>query len=743
MASKLTVRLGLDPASFNKGLKQARRQLNNFSRKTSEIGSSLTRSLTVPLGGVGIAAIKSAADFEKLEKQLTSVTGSVDKSREQIARLKKIAEAPGLGFEQAVSASARLQAVGLNAEQAERSIAEFGNAVARSGGGAQEFDGAILALTQIASKGKISAEEINQLNERIFEIRPALKNAFGTANSEELQKLGITSEEFIAKVTEEFAKLDRVQGGLANAFENLTIGVKSFLSDIGGVITELFPVQQAVSRITDGLTRLAERFKGLDAPSQRLIIILAGIAAAIGPVVFAISSIASGLAVLASPIALTVAAIAGLAAIFVTAYQKSEVFRDTVQVIGLVLKTIVVNAFELLGSAIRTVVNLFGLNNKTLKNSSNTFKEFGASSIVTIDGVINAIKLLFKAFTFGPRLVSALGKSLADAFIKVRQFIKTGDTSLLKLGGDIGKGFIDNLENAIKGEGVNRFFDKVEQDVRAAQERINAARFKASIETPTVTGGGTDTAAAPTAAGGGSGIATAGGGGGFVDVAAAEADRLEVLKISLQRAYDQTILGSSAIKQDITEIGVQSQTTGDLVASSFQRVSTVLSESINKTTALQKAQQLYNKSLSVNQVIADKLGSTFDAVFSAVAEGKNAFKALSQGIKQIVIDLIKAAAKAVIFAVITSIIVPGGAGFATLFKSGFSALSGLPIGKAASGGIVANSQILNVGEQGAEAIIPLDRINEFTKAQELQVRIEGTELVALLKNSEDTYNRMF
>lgn len=721
MASKLTVRLGLDPASFNKGLKQARRRLNNFSRKTSEIGSSLTRSLTVPLGGLGIAAIKSAADFEKLEKQLTSVTGSVDKSREQIARLKKIAEAPGLGFEQAVSASARLQAVGLNAEQAERSIAEFGNAVARSGGGAQEFDGAILALTQIASKGKISAEEINQLNERIFEIRPALKNAFGTANSEELQKLGITSEEFIAKVTEEFAKLDRVQGGLANAFENLTIGVKSFLSDIGGVITELFPVQQAVSRITDGLTRLAERFKGLDAPSQRLIIILAGIAAAIGPVVFAISSIASGLAVLASPIALTVAAIAGLAAIFVTAYQKSEVFRDTVQVIGLVLKTIVVNAFELLGSAIRTVINLFGLNNKALKNGSNTFKAFGASSIVTIDGVINAIKLLFKVFTFGPRLVGALGKSLADAFIKVRQFIKTGDTSLLKLGGDIGKGFIDNLENAIKGEGVNKFFDKVEQDVKAAQQRINKARFKASIETPTATGGGTDTAAAPTAAGGGSGIATAG----------------------ISEPVRELLSVTPVLKSQFEAVSMSAVDLGERANESFAKVANTLTQSINKTTALQKAQQLYNKSLSVNQVIADKLGSTFDAVFSAVAEGKNAFKALSQGIKQIVIDLIKAAAKAAIFAVITSIIVPGGAGFATLFKSGFSALSGLPIGKAASGGIVANSQILNVGEQGAEAIIPLDRINEFTKAQELQVRIEGTELVALLKNSEDTYNRMF
>lgn len=716
MASKLTVRLGLDPASFNKGLKQARRQLNNFSRKTSEIGSSLTRSLTVPLGGVGIAAIKSAADFEKLEKQLTSVTGSVDKSREQIARLKKIAEAPGLGFEQAVSASARLQAVGLNAEQAERSIAEFGNAVARSGGGAQEFDGAILALTQIASKGKISAEEINQLNERIFEIRPALKNAFGTANSEELQKLGITSEEFIAKVTEEFAKLDRVQGGLANAFENLTIGVKSFLADIGGVITELFPVQQIVSRITDGLTRLAERFKGLDAPSQRLIIILGGIAAAIGPVILAISSIASGLAVLASPIALTVAAIAGLAAIFVTAYQKSEVFRDTVQVIGLVLKTIVVNAFELLGSAIRTVVNLFGLNNRTLKNSSNSFKEFGASSVVTIDGVINAIKQLFKAFTFGPRLVSALGKSLADAFIKVRQFIKTGNTSLL---GDIGKGFIDNLENTFKGEGINRFFDKVQDDLDAAGERINKARFKASIETPVVTGGGGDTAAAPTSAGG----AVAGG-------PVAEPIR-ELLTVT------------PVLKSQFEAVSMSAVSLGERANESFTKIANTLSESINKTTALQKAQQLYNKSLSVNQVIADKLGSTFDAVFNAVAEGKNAFKALSQGIKQVVIDLIKAAAKAVIFAVITSIIVPGGAGFASLFKSGFSALSGLPIGKAASGGIVPNSQILNVGEQGAEAIIPLDRINEFTKAQELQVRIEGTELVALLKNSEDTYNRMF
>lgn len=741
MAKDLNVSLGLLTENFKKGLKSARRDLRSFARRTEEVGSTLTRSLSIPLGGAAIAAIKSAADFEKLEKQLTSVTGSADASAQQIARLKEIAEAPGLGFEQAVSAAARLQAVGLNAQQAESAIAEFGNAVARSGGGAVEFDGAILALTQIASKGKISAEEINQLNERIFEIRPALERAFGTSSSEELQKLGISSEEFIAKVTEEFSKLDRVQGGLANAFENLGIGVKSFLAEIGGVIVELFPVQDIVSRITDGLNRLAERFKSLPEPTQRTILAVAGLAAAIGPLILAVSSIATGLAAFASPLALTVAAIAALSAAFVVAYNQSEVFRDTVQVLGLVIKTIVVNAFETLVSIISSVSEALGLSNNKVKETEGGFSEFGAKSVLSITKVINTFKVLFKFLTFGPRLVLALVKSIVSLFNRVievargfgrefgnalsaenpidrlRGIIKVGaNLKILKLGKDIGSDFAANIKEAVTGSNIDDFFNKVARDVASAQERINARRFAAAQTTTTTATTPTDEAQTP----------TTGPLGGTGAVAR-----------TLTEALPQ-------LTSQLSAVNVLSSQTTQTLDTGFGRVSEQLSQNIQKTTALQRAQKLYNNALTASQIIADKLGGTFDAVFTAIEQGKNAFKAFRDGLKQVVLDLIKAAAKAAIFAAITSIIFPGAGSFSGVFKSLFSGFTGIPIGKAASGGIVTRSQILNVGEEGAEAIIPLDRINEIGgMGGEVRFTIEGTDLVGVLKNNEDTYNRIF
>lgn len=182
--NQLNVTLGAKIDGFQKAFSQAEKQLNQFARKLENTGRDLTTRLTIPIVAVGAAAVSAFAEFEKSAKALEAVVGSAKLAGDQIERLRKIAKLPGLGFEQAVKASARLQAVGLSAKEAEDAIAQFGNAVARSGGGAAEFDGAILALTQIASKGKISAEEINQLNERIFEIRPALQAAFGTADSE-------------------------------------------------------------------------------------------------------------------------------------------------------------------------------------------------------------------------------------------------------------------------------------------------------------------------------------------------------------------------------------------------------------------------------------------------------------------------------------------------------------------------------------------------------------------------------
>lgn len=283
----VTIRIGATTAQLEADLRKAERALNASSKRFTDFGTKMTLGLTVPIAAAGAAALQSFGDFERLQNALIAITGDASIAAEQFERLKVIAEAPGLALPQVVKASASLQAVGLSAQQAEETIKQYGNAVARSGGGAAEFDGAVLALTQIASKGKISAEELNQLGERIFEIRPALQAAFGTSNSEELQKLGISAQDFIARTTAELGKLERVQGGLSNSFENFRDSVQGSLATLGKAISDSIDFPAILNGISDAIKSVTNAFNDLSPEQKRFAVVFAGLTALVGPAVFA------------------------------------------------------------------------------------------------------------------------------------------------------------------------------------------------------------------------------------------------------------------------------------------------------------------------------------------------------------------------------------------------------------------------------------------------------------------------
>ena len=333
---ELNINLTLDTTGFTKAINKVASQMNQLGSRFEGSGRDLTTRLTVPMGLFGAAAVKAFSDFEKSAKALEAVTGSAKLTAEQIDRLREVAKLPGLGFEQSVRASARLQAVGLSAKEAEEAIKQFGNAVARSGGGAVEFDGAILALTQIASKGKISAEEINQLNERIFEIRPALKAAFGTSDSEQLEKLGVSAEEFIARTTEELGKLARVQGGLGNSFENFSDSVRSSLAALGESISKSIDLEGIMNKLANSVGDVAQYFKGLSPETQRFLVTAGAIAASIGPILIGLGSLLkllpllrAGFLAFTGPIGLTIAALATLVALLTQVDLKKSIIGGT------------------------------------------------------------------------------------------------------------------------------------------------------------------------------------------------------------------------------------------------------------------------------------------------------------------------------------------------------------------------------------------------------------------------------
>ena len=289
------VRISATIKGLQVGLKAAEKRLNSFAKRTNKIGQQASRNLTAPLALVGGAALKSFADLEKLTTGFTAVfndtAGNIGTAAEELENLRKVAQDPGLSFQQAVQGSLNLQAVGFSADQSRETLSAFGNALALVGKGAVELDGVTLALQQIAAKGKISAEEINQIGERVPQIRTALKNAFGTASSEELQKLGISAEQFVIGVTEQLQKLPTATGGLSNSFENLRANLSFSLAQIGEDINETFDIQGVVDRVSAFLTRLVDGFKSLSDGAKQGIIIFAGLLAAIGPVALAISGL--------------------------------------------------------------------------------------------------------------------------------------------------------------------------------------------------------------------------------------------------------------------------------------------------------------------------------------------------------------------------------------------------------------------------------------------------------------------
>lgn len=170
---------------------------------------------------LGHSAVNNAADMEAMKFGLASVNVSLKTNAELLKELNTVALLPGLDLRGAIRGSVRLQAAGLSADQATRALMSFGNALATVGGGREELNGVMIALTQIASKTRVSAEEINQLGERLPQIRSAMFAAFGTADTEKLANMGIDPKQFIERIIREFEKLPKVMGGIKVLFENV------------------------------------------------------------------------------------------------------------------------------------------------------------------------------------------------------------------------------------------------------------------------------------------------------------------------------------------------------------------------------------------------------------------------------------------------------------------------------------------------------------------------------------------
>lgn len=241
------------------------------------------------LAAFGLGTIDAAVRLDSLKRGLGSVATAADPVEAQLTRLREVAKLPGLGFPEAIEGSTRLQAAGLSAQLAEGALMGFGNALASVGAGKEELGGVIRALSQIQAKGKVMAEEINQIAERLPQIRPLMEAAFGTSNTEALQKMGLGSEEFITKLVEQLGTLEKVTSGPGVALENIKDAMFVMAATIGETV---LPAIEAFSEMIVPVVDAAGRaFQSLPGPVKMALAGLVAVLAVAGPLSFAIGLI--------------------------------------------------------------------------------------------------------------------------------------------------------------------------------------------------------------------------------------------------------------------------------------------------------------------------------------------------------------------------------------------------------------------------------------------------------------------
>lgn len=290
--SILKVVLQGDATKLNASLKTASSRLESFGKKVQGIGKSMSIYVTAPITLAGGAAIKFASDFEEsLNKVDVAFKNSSGEVRDFAkTTLKSFGIAEGTALDMAALFGDMGTSMGLSTNEA-----------------------ANLSTSLVGLAGDLSSFK----NMNIEEVTTALNGVF-TGETESLKRLGIVMtevnlqqfalEQGITKSIKKFTQAEKVQlrynyvmakttnaqGDFANTSEGAANQMRIFQEtlkelgvEFGQILLPLF------TKIITKVNELLTEFKSLDEQTKKIILVIGGVAAAIGPLLIVIGTLTS------------------------------------------------------------------------------------------------------------------------------------------------------------------------------------------------------------------------------------------------------------------------------------------------------------------------------------------------------------------------------------------------------------------------------------------------------------------
>lgn len=179
---RVIFRIFADAAPYSRVVRDAERQMVDFSRHATGLGNEITVpivaattalvSLAAGIAGASVVAVKAAADFERTSISLEVMTGSAETAAHLMDQIAEFSVSTPFSFQEIHSVAASLKAMGLETDQLLPTMHNLANAVSAS---QYDFKKLAYAYGEVMVAGRLMGPQLREFVNAKVPLIPALE----------------------------------------------------------------------------------------------------------------------------------------------------------------------------------------------------------------------------------------------------------------------------------------------------------------------------------------------------------------------------------------------------------------------------------------------------------------------------------------------------------------------------------------------------------------------------------------
>ena len=724
----LKVNITGDSSKLNNALSSASSKLSSFGSKMQSVGKSLTTRLTLPLAIAGGAAVKFASDFQESMNKVDVAFGKSKKEVKDFAKttLKQFGIAEGSALDMAALFGDMATSMGLNQSAA----SDMSTSLVGLAGDLASFknigiDQATTALAGVFTGETESLKRLGivmtQTNLESFAMERGMNANIKTMT--QAQKVALRYKFIMEATSNAQGDFGRTSGGAANQMRIFQESLKELSAKFGQVILPVF------TKLVSFANGLLQKFSELSPTTKKLIVVFAGIAAALGPVLYILGTlvtlapaIGTALTVMMGPIGLIVA---GLTAISVVIYKNWAGIKSALVKIGNYFIELYNNSLPIqlaVDSLIMNFKNMLAVGKFVFSTFSTIIKTFAKNFMTLFKGIGD---IIMGIFTFDKDKIVQGFTDLADG---LKNNVTSAFESIKTDASTLGSSVVDNFNEALQQKTIAKIVVPVEMAVSGA------GTSEGGVTPSGVSGGNGGVPTRPMATTATEGVSGAGIQTPISDMIAADTERLPTVM-----AEQQAVLAENRLLA-LQQAEVFNQRAGQIINGGLQNIASGIGAALGSaiTGGGNLAGKLSKVILGTIGGMAMQLGKLAIGIGITLKKIQIAFKSLAPGV---------AIAAGIALVALGS-----------LFKAGASKI-GSGGGRAtafADGGIVSGPTMGLVGEypgarQNPEVIAPLNKLQGMIGKSRGggninvtgEVRVDGQDLLIAIERANETAVRVY